>query len=337
MFQVKAKQRHCSDSKTFRIRSFLAANIIAAVISFGPIAQAANLYVSYIYTSTVNVFDPSGANLGTFGNTGGQYPEGLAFDSHGNLYVANGGTGIGTYSIHKFGPTGTDLGKFASWQIGEPFGLAIDSRDNVYVAFDNTGNIHEYGPTGADLGTFAGGTRDAHGLAFDGSGNLYVANGVGNSISKYSPTGALLGSFGGLSDADGLTFDNRGNLFVTDYLNNTIYRFDPNGVYLGVFASDGMNGPVGLAFDNSGNLYVANSAVDPSKSGSIHEFSAIGDDLGTFATTGVGTGPEFLAFPPDPVPEPSTLVLSAIALLGLLSSGIWRRSKNAVTRTADRG
>src|ERR1700687_4078106 len=97
-------------------RSFLAANIIAALISFGTIANAVNLYVDYFYTSTVNVFDPSGTDLGTFGNTGGQYPEGVAFDSHGNLYVANSGAGIGTYSIHKFGPTGTNLGTFASGQ-----------------------------------------------------------------------------------------------------------------------------------------------------------------------------------------------------------------------------
>jgi DNA-binding beta-propeller fold protein YncE len=53
-----------------------------------------------------------------------------------------------------------------------------------------------------------------------------------------------------------------------------------------VFACRGSrvaSGPLGLAFDRFGNLYVANIS-----SNTIREFSPTGQDLGIFASTGLG-------------------------------------------------
>ncbi len=97
-----------------------------------PAPQAANLYASYLYNSTIHAFGPTGTDLGTFGNTGGIYPEGVAFDTHGNLYVVNSNP-PGT--IHKFGPSGADLGTIVNGTVlGSPIGIAIDSLDNLYVS-----------------------------------------------------------------------------------------------------------------------------------------------------------------------------------------------------------
>jgi DNA-binding beta-propeller fold protein YncE len=321
--EVRTMTQHVS------IISFLAAFIIAVFGALEASAQAANLYASYLYNSTIHAFGPTGSDLGTFGNTGGEYPEGVAFDTHGNLYVVNSNP-PGT--IHKFGPSGADLGTIVNGTVlGSPIGIAIDSLDNLYVSDINTHTIRKFGPTGADQGIFASmGLSTPYGLAFDSSGILYVADhGIRPAtIHKFSPSGASLGSFGSLSDADGVAFDSHGILYVTDYDNNTIYKFSQTGVDLGVFANTGMNHPDGLAFDSEGNLYVANDGVGyvpTTYANTIHKFGPAGEDLGTFANTGSGTGPEWIAF--SPVPELSTFTLAGCGMLIVTLSLFGRRRR----------
>ena len=57
-------------------------------------------------------------------------PEGLAFDTTSNLYVANDGN-----FIEKFSPSGVNLGSFGdSSYLNGPVGIAFDSAGNLYAA-----------------------------------------------------------------------------------------------------------------------------------------------------------------------------------------------------------
>ena len=85
-----------------------------------------------------------------------------------------------------------------------------------------------------------------------------------------------------------------GDLYESDD-NNHVYNFTPSGNQ-NTFAA-GLNGPLGLGFDSKGNLYKADDY-----SNSVLKFSPTGAES-TFASD---VDPEFLAFQPDVVPEPST-------------------------------
>ncbi len=83
-------------------------------------------------------------------------PFGLAFDSHGDLYVSN--TNGNGNTIAEFGPTGGYLGTFANTGLNSVNGgIAFDTVGNLYVLTHSgsQGAIQEYSPTGAYLGTFA--------------------------------------------------------------------------------------------------------------------------------------------------------------------------------------
>ena len=99
------------------------------------------------------------SDLGNFATSelGTHSPQGLAFDSSGNLYAAN----KYIYRIEKFSPTGVDLGVFANTG-NSTYGIAFDSSGNLYTAND-THSVEKFGPTGTDLGVFASGSRQAAG------------------------------------------------------------------------------------------------------------------------------------------------------------------------------
>jgi len=64
----------------------------------------------------------------SFANVGRNAPKGMAFDSAGNLLVANPATG----RIFKFTPHGS-RSTFASG-LTHPFGIAFDNTGNLFVA-----------------------------------------------------------------------------------------------------------------------------------------------------------------------------------------------------------
>ena len=147
----------------------------------------------------------------------------LAFDSFGNLYVAD--TQAGTVS--KVTPAGA-VTNFASG-FTVPGGLAFDAAGNLYVA--NAGSspagggightVSEVTPAGT-VTTFASGLVEPFGLAFDAVGNLYVANGDGV-VSQVTPAGAI-STFASGFQGPGLAFDHAGNLYISNAAAGTISR-----------------------------------------------------------------------------------------------------------------
>ena len=98
---------------------------IAVLLAAQPSIQADVLFVSNSFDNTITKFTPDGVGS-VFANTGLQQPEGLAFDSLGNLFVANwsGNT------IVKFTPDGMES-VFANTGLNNPQALAFDSQGNL--------------------------------------------------------------------------------------------------------------------------------------------------------------------------------------------------------------
>ena len=182
---------------------------------------------------------------------------GMAFDSAGNLYVAN----FAGDTVSKVTPTGV-VSTFATG-FNRPSALAFDAG-NLYVANEYAGTVSKVTPAGV-VSTFASGLDWPDALAFD-AGNLYVANylnvgnDLGNTVSEVTPAGVVSTFASGFDGPEGLAFDSAGNLYVANglvnVLSDTVSKVTPAGL-VSTFAG-GFLGPASLAFDSVGNLYVAN-------------------------------------------------------------------------------
>ncbi|MHB8519338.1 MAG: LamG-like jellyroll fold domain-containing protein [Limisphaerales bacterium] len=148
-------------------------------------------------------------------------PNGLAFDSAGNAFIADQGNN----RIRKIGTNGV-VSTFAGSTAGYRDGFGINAQFNA--------------PSG---------------LAMDANDNLYVADWLNQKIRIITPQGAVstfAGSYGAPVD---IALGRDGTLFIADSQNGQIHRIDTNGV-VSVFAS-GLPVPEHLSLDSQGNVYVS--------------------------------------------------------------------------------
>ena len=174
----------------FNLRNHVSTFGSAAKFEFEGLAldAAGNAYAmgtdinSLTAAGTIFKFTPSGERI-VFGSVPGtpdatQANWGLAFDSAGNLYAADGNA----QTIYEFAPNGARtvfVGPSVFAPGESPVGLAFDSSGNLFVSIETFGDpgtdsIVYFSPTGVKS-TFATGLTFPRGLAFDSAGYLFVA------------------------------------------------------------------------------------------------------------------------------------------------------------------
>jgi sugar lactone lactonase YvrE len=224
------------------------------------------------------------------------WPQGVATDSAGNVYVAD----TYNHAIRKITPDGMvstlagSLGVAGSADgIGTaarfraPYSVATDSAGNVYVADTANDTIRKITPDGV-VSTLAGspgtyGNADGRGSAAsfaapgsvstDSAGNVYVADTNNNTIRKITPAGfvSTLGLAASFNAPMGVTTDGAGNVYVADLGNSSIRKITPGGA-VSTLAGSGLPGsadgtgtdasfnyPTSVAADRTGNVYVADA------------------------------------------------------------------------------
>ena len=243
--------------------------------------SSGNLFISDQDNHRIRKVDSSGnittvVGDGTFGFSGDggpatsaklAFPLGLAFDSSGNLFIADGSN----HRIRKVDTSGNistvagttkgfsgDGGPATSAQLNDPTDVAVDSSGNLFIADWPNNRIRKV----------------------DSSGNISTVAGTGS-------TGSLEGGFSGdggpatsaqLRDPWGVTIDSAGNLYIGDSINHRIRKVDTSGTITtvagtgatglgqGGFSGDGgpatsprLSRPLGVAIDSSGNLFIADA------------------------------------------------------------------------------
>jgi sugar lactone lactonase YvrE len=289
------------------------------------------LYVANDGNNAIVQFDASGNQTvntsiaSTNPQIGLSYPEGIAFDTSDNLYVAvDSNAQIVKVDLSGFRPQ-TVFYQDTSGLL-HPTSLAFDKSGNLYVVSgvfslqaNNPSQILKLDPQGNPTVFFSNNNAqgiilcDPIGAAFDTSGNLYVGNegpsGTSSTILKIDPNGhATVFSSGNLLGAIAeMAFGVDGNLYVADSptfntSNPVILKIDPNGnqtVFSSNNSQQGMNlsNPGGLAFDSSGNLYVANYNAGSTGIGTIVKLDSQGKQT-VFASGNHIYYPYGLAFTP---------------------------------------
>jgi sugar lactone lactonase YvrE len=236
------------------------------------IDAAGNLYVADSNNNRIRKITPAG-EVSTF--AGGEegfadgigsdtrfyFPNGVAIDTAGNLYVADSRkcrirkiTLAGGVSTLAGGGRGFADGIGSDAKFYAPSDIAIDAAGHLYVTDIVNNRIRKITPAG-EVSTFAGSEKgfadgagsdarfdDPKGITIDAAGNLYVADSGNHRIRKITPAGKVstlaggeegfadgIGSDAKFDDPEGITIDAAGNLYVADTFNYRVRKVTPAG------------------------------------------------------------------------------------------------------------
>jgi sugar lactone lactonase YvrE len=260
------------------------------------------------FTYSIRVVTPDGIinrfagnNTSGFSGDGGpanqaalNYPQGLAIDRDGNVYIADGGNRV-IRKVNRqgiiqtiagipgsFGYSG-DGGPATAAQLAAPNGMAFDTAGNLFFADAGRHVIRKIDTSG--IITTVAGTGTS---GFSGDG------GPATAARLYSPTD--------------ICFDINGNMIIADRDNHAIRRINSSGIIERIagiggflnygFTGDGgaataakLNKPQSVSVDSAGNIYFSdysNKRIRSISSGGI--IRTIGGN-GNSAT--LGDGPDF--------------------------------------------
>jgi sugar lactone lactonase YvrE len=277
----------------------------------GAVADAAgNLYVADAFNSAIRKITPAGvvttfAGTGTIGYKDGAgaqaqfyVPTSLAFDSHGNLFVADKGnnlirkiTAAGEVSTFAGnGSPGYSNGTATAASFNTPTAIAIDGSDNIFVADAGNNRVRQITSEGVVttlagsgvagfINTAAAGAyfNKPNGIAVDATGNVYVAEAANNAIRKVSKD-AVVTIYAGstkyptlVGKPTSVALDKTGNMFIADQ-SGRVLMITKGGILYVVAGKTGAIGsangtgtaaqfsaPQAVTTDASGNIYVSDA------------------------------------------------------------------------------
>ncbi len=271
--------------------------------------SAHNVYISSV--DLVLVANPQGTSITTFAGSstngfcgdGGSpmsaclnYPQGLAFDASGNLYIADSQN----FRIRKVTPApysvistfaGDGVESTSITEIDLVHDIKFDATGNLYLAQDIGNLIREIPKGGGAISNYAG----------SGGGNCYT--------NYYDNLDNVPATSASLSCPYGIAFNSGGVLYIGDFTAARIREVIPirppspctiagnictvagnvTNLTSGSFCGDGtsalgacLNNPAGLFVDSSNNIFVADSYNNR-----VREFS-LGGNIQTVAGNGNG-------------------------------------------------
>jgi hypothetical protein len=261
--------------------------------------SAGNLYIADTYNNVVRKVTFATTNVDTTfttlaGTAGGEgsadgtgsaalfkYPNGVAVDATGNVYIADESNhtirkitsgGVVTTLAGTAGSQGSTDGTGSAARFASPAGVAADVEGNVYVADRANHSIRKItsggvvttlaGSSASDTGSSDGAGSSARfwaprSVAVDDRGTVYVADTANHTIRKITPGGevsTLAGTAGSLGSTDGtgsaarfyqprgVAVDAARNVYVADWVNHTIRKITSDGVVTTLAGTAGSSG-----------------------------------------------------------------------------------------------
>ena len=216
-------------------------------------------------------------------NNGLSAPSGVAVDSSGNVYIADGPVLKETLSAGSYTQSVVANG------LSFPKGIAVDGSGNVYIVDNGSRSVFKEtlsaaGYTQSVVANAANnGLEEPFGVAVDGSGNVYITDvGNGQVLMETLSAGGYIQSVvanavnNGLVYPYGVAVDGSGNVYIAnDYFDAVLLvnngqvlkeTLSSGGYTQSIVVSADGNGqqvPGAVAVDASGNVYIAEGYYDP--------------------------------------------------------------------------
>ena len=247
-----------------------ATSVVLTLVDGVAISPDGEVYISHRSKNRIRKIDKYGfihtvAGNGIAGYSGddGQalkaslnFPAGLAFDSSGNLFIADRNNHrirrvdthgiITTVAGNGIADMGGDNGLAIEANLNYPSDIVIDDKNNIFISDRSNNRIRKINPSG---------------LIFTVVGRGMVGYG-----GDFGPAEKAI-----LNHPFGIDLDSRGNLYIADRGNNRIRKVDAKGIITticgdGYHAFGGDYGPANraslayptdIAADDKGNIYIA--------------------------------------------------------------------------------
>jgi hypothetical protein len=274
------------------------------------------------------------------------YPDALAADSAGNVYVADAGAGA-VYVVAPGGATRT-----VASGLSDPRGVAVDGKGDVYVADTGHDRVVEVAAGATALSTVAGNgtwgsTPDGapaagaalegpDGVAVDGAGDVFFSEGAANRIRRVdAATGALLtvggtGAYGSSGDGGpataarlaapgALAFGPNSDLFFVETGDSRVRALTTTGTVVAVAGQGARaeSGDGGSSVDAQldGPTGVAadpggNVLISEGPGERVREVSAAAGVIYTVAGTGAPGGGDGGPAPSSPLHDPEAVAVT---------------------------
>ncbi|HKV64043.1 MAG TPA: Ig-like domain repeat protein [Candidatus Acidoferrum sp.] len=210
-------------------------------------------------------------------------PRGIAFDSVGNLFIAeqcdrvrrvDAATGMIT-TVAGNGTAGYsgDGGPAVSATLFEPSGVAVDRNGNLFIADSINARVRRVDANTQIITTVpVSGLANPSAIALDSAGNLFIADAYAPQVLRVDATTGLVTRVAGtglngcvcpfgdggpatsaqLNVPDGLVVDSTGNLFIADTFNYRIRRVDAATQVITTVAGTGNVVPYGGSIGDGG-------------------------------------------------------------------------------------
>ena len=264
------------------------------------IDKTGNIFVCDVRNNRIRKITPDGvvstfAGSGLAVSTDGTgtaasiaFPQFIAIDNAGNLFVTEGDQNHRIRKITTAGVVSTYAGSYTGYQdgpantakFGSVFGITVDKDGNVYVCDGGTSHVRKITPDGMVSTPWKNVIN--FGFPFeiltDHSNNLYISNLNDETVRKITPAGVMTyvansdgtPNFKGLQ---GMTIDANDVLYISD---NSVIKKAVNDKVVSNFAGNvslelpstgpaanvSFLSPQGIAVDASGNVYVAQGLVN---------------------------------------------------------------------------
>jgi sugar lactone lactonase YvrE len=232
-------------------------------------------------------------SFGSSGSGGGKlsYPDGVATDASGNVWVADS-ENARVAEFNSKGEWVLVFGKEVNKTKVEASGT--EAEKNLCTAA--SGNVCQAGTVGSGNGQLS----EPQGIAFTSAGNMWVTEEGNGRVQEFNTKGEYLAKFGvkgtgegQLARPYGIAIASGGDIWVSDPGYYRIGEFTSAGEFIREEHGTGHGGtgngefeyPEGLAIDSSGNVWVVDFGDDR-----VQEFSATGGYISKFGTAGTGEG-----------------------------------------------